>query len=456
MQARRFILLGALLALAPATAFAHPHLVRSTPAAGAILEASPTEIRLVFSEAPLLAATRILLLSSHNDTVKIGAVRRDPKNSHIVFAAIPSSLDGDAYTVSWRTVASDGHGANGSIAFSVVNPASKVADTMSTDSISVADREEITPHRSKRIDQAVQVALGAPMWLARWAAFVSLFVLIGAVAFKYLILDRTSRRSGDPDVFHHIATTGSATAGLFAAIVLIVATVVKLYGESEVMTGVPLGTMLAETTWGQAWIVMMVVCIVALIAFVAAHKPRNFAWPLAAICALILSATPAFTGHAFASDEAMIAVPVDIAHVLAGATWLGTLSLILVVGLGSAVKSPDTDSTGTRVADLVNAFSPVALVCGALVVATGVATSLMHVDPLSKLWRTTYGMTLVVKLALVSLLFTLGAWNWRRVKPNLGGDEGVQALRFSAKLELAASVLVLAVTAFLVALPLPD
>jgi putative copper export protein len=130
--------------------------------------------------------------------------------------------------------------------------------------------------------------------------------------------------------------------------------------------------------------------------------------------------------------------------------------MILLVGIGTASKAPGAISIGSRVATLINAFSPLALVCGGAVVATGIATSLLHLSPISRLWTSTYGMTLIVKLALVSLLFLLGAWNWRRVKPNLGGDDGVIALRFSAKLELSASLLVLAVTAFLVALPLPE
>jgi putative copper export protein/methionine-rich copper-binding protein CopC len=457
LHARRFILLGALFALAPATAWAHPHLVRSSPASGAHLESSPNEIRLVFTEIPMIAATRVLLLSSKGDTIQLDSLRRDPKDSHIVLAAIRSTLASGSYDLLWRTVASDGHGANGRIAFTVGStPADTVTDHRSVGSALSADETDSEPHRGKRIDQAVQIALGAPMWLARWAAFVSLFLLIGAVAFKYLILQRTSPAPRDSDVFYQIASSGAATAGMFSAIVLVIATVIKLYGETEVMRSVSLGTILTETGWGQAWLLQMIACVIAVGALAAAHRKNDFAWPVAAACALILSATPAITGHAISSDEALIAVPVDIAHVLAGSIWLGTLAIILIVGIGGAVKAPDTASVGEKIATLVNAFSPIALACGAIVVASGVATSLMHVNPISRLWRTTYGMTLVVKLALVSLLFTLGAWNWRRVRPNLGGEEGVQALRFSAKLELTASVLVLAVTAFLVALPLPD
>lgn len=442
---------------APARASAHPHLVRSSPAAGAHLTSSPSEIRLVFSEAPMMAATHFFLLSSRNDTIHVDSLRHDPTDSHVVFASIRSALEPDSYTVRWYTVAADGHGANGRIMFTVAGTRS-VAPVASAHTAAPVDSDTVEPPgRDKKFaESAVQVALGTPMWFARWLAFISLFILIGAASFKHLILDRTFRRSSDSDVFYQIAATGAATAGLFAAIVLIIASVIKLYGETEVMHGVSLGSILTATSWGHAWLVQLIAGVLSLGAFAAAHRRNNSAWLIAAICALVLAATPALTGHAISSDEAVFAVPVDIAHVLAGSVWLGTLSLILMVGVGSAAKSPDTSSIGARLADMVNAFSPIALLCGALVVATGAATGLMHVQPLSQLWKSTYGMALIVKLALVSLLFTLGAWNWRRVKPNLGGDEGVRALRFSAKLELTASVLVLAVTAFLVALPLPE
>jgi copper transport protein len=432
--------------------------VRSTPADSGHLASSPTEIRIVFSETPILAATHIILVSSRGDTIKTDAVRHDPKNAHIVFASIPSALAAGSYTARWWAVASDGHGAKGAINFTVGNVASAKADTAEPHAGITLEgvNKKVAQWRSKRMADAVQVALGAPMWFARWIALVSLFLLVGAATFRHLILGRIAVPRPETQLFGQIATSGAATAGMFSAVALIVATLIKLYGETEVMHEVPLRTMLLDTTWGIAWLVQMIACVIAAIAFALAHRGSRPAWGLAALCAIVLSATPALTGHAVSSDEAFLAVPVDIGHVLAGSAWLGTLAIILVVGISAAAKTPDENSIGVKVAWLINAFSPVALLCGAIVVATGVATSLMHLQPISKLWRSTYGMTLVVKLALVSLLFTLGAWNWRRVKPNLGGDEGVRALRFSAKLELAASVLVLAITAFLVALPLPD
>jgi copper transport protein len=455
---RRLWLVALSLLLTPAVLFAHARLLRSTPAAGARLRSSPVDIRLVFSEVPMAAVSRIVLIGPKSAVVQLSNVRLDSSDRHTIVAAVPASLDSGSYMVHWSTAASDGHASSGSFTFTITR-AQSVATPARAESISVAPEKPKTTELRSRIDNAVQVALGAPMWLARWAGFISLFFLIGAVSFRYVVLGRipAAQRKAD-EAFQQIALTGAATTGLFAAVIMVVTSVIKLYGETVAMPGVPAGTILFSTGWGWAWVAQISACLLAMIAFALAHNGRrnNSSWSLAALSALTLAATPALTGHAIGSDQAFIAVPLDIVHVLAGSAWVGTLALILFVGIGSAAKAPGDISIGSRVASLVNQFSPLALFCGAAVVATGVATSLLHVQPISRLWTSTYGMTLIVKLALVSLLFSLGAWNWRRVKPNLGGDEGVIALRFSAKLELAASVLVLAVTAFLVALPLPE
>lgn len=457
-SSRRLIVAAFLLLVTPAIVFAHARLLRSTPSAGAWLESAPATIRLVFSETPMAAVSRIVLIAPNSDTVRLSVVRVDPADRHAILADVPASLDSGKYTVRWSAAASDGHPSVGSFTFTIGR--ARVTSSAESAAVPVASthKEPKTP-RSKRIDNAVQFALGAPMWIARWIGFVALFFAIGAVSFRYVVLERIPRSDTEPDdAFYQIATTGAATAGMIAAVVLVVTSVLKLYAETVAMHGVAARTILFATSWGWAWLAEITACAIAVVAFAVAHRAGNNrgSWTLAAICALTLAVTPALTGHAIGSDDAIFAIPLDGLHVLAGSAWLGTLAMILFVGIGAAAKAPGAISIGSRVAGLINAFSPLALVCGGVLVATGIATSLLHLSPISRLWTSTYGMTLIVKLALVSLLFSLGAWNWRRVRPNLGGEEGVVALRFSAKLELVASVLVLAVTAFLVALPLPE
>jgi copper transport protein len=222
------------------------------------------------------------------------------------------------------------------------------------------------------------------------------------------------------------------------------------------MAGVRVGTILFGTSWGWAIIAQIAACVIGFFAFVMAHKDSRSAWPAAAVSALVLAITPSLTGHAIGSDEAVFTVPLDILHVAAGSIWLGTLAVIVFVGIGAAFKVPGDISPGARVAGMINTFSPLGLACGAAIVCTGVIVSLLHLDGLSRLWTSAYGLMLLRKLVFVVLLLGAGAWNWRLLKPRLGSDDKVRAIQRSARLELAFGAIVLAFTAFLVALALPD
>jgi len=70
------------------------------------------------------------------------------------------------------------------------------------------------------------------------------------------------------------------------------------------------------------------------------------------------------------------------------------------------------------------------------------------------LWTTAYGQTLLTKLGLFLAVASLGAYNWRRLKPHLGSPSKTASLLRSVAAELVLAGIVLAVTAFLVGLPL--
>src|SRR5205085_2389770 len=114
-----------------------------------------------------------------------------------------------------------------------------------------------------------------------------------------------------------------------------------------------------------------------------------------------------------------------------------------------------TERRGEIAAELVNGFSPLALTCGMIVVASGLTTAWRHLNPLSSLWSTPYGYALIVKLCIVAVVFGLGAWNWRRVRPTLGSEDAAHVVRRSSRSELTAATLVLAASAILVSLPSP-
>ncbi len=439
-----------LVVLAPAILFAHAKLVRSQPSSGEILTSSPSRIRLAFSETPMVAVSRIVLVGPRGDTVRLGPVQVDWADAHTVFTNVITPLNPGKYEIRWSAAAADGHASHGTLWFSIAAPGA-APTTHQPAPDSVAQAPGGADHESAE-------AQSFNLFLAdgRWLGFLALFSLIGAVAFKFAILNRMNRSADPADPFAHIASVGAATYGLFAAVALIVSAVIRLYGETLAMQDAPLSAILFLSGWGWVWLAQMSACLIAIAAFRVAHRTTNAGWRTALVCALILGATPSFSGHAIAGDQALFSVPLDILHVIAGSVWLGTLSVIVIVGVAAAAKTPGTIGLGARVAGMINVFSPVGLFCGGTVVATGVIASLLKLRPLSRLWTSDYGIALMVKLALVVVLFGAGAWNWRRIKPTLGADAAVPPLIRSARLELLIGALVLAVTAVLVAMALPD
>jgi putative copper export protein len=178
-------------------------------------------------------------------------------------------------------------------------------------------------------------------------------------------------------------------------------------------------------------------------------KRLRGAWLAASISSIVLAVTPALAGHAASSPKfTSLMIATDFLHVLGGASWLGSLVAVMVVGVPLSLALGGAERWSS-VASLVNSFSPVAMVSVALVVVSGVIASWVHLERLSALWQTTYGQVLLVKLALAALTITIGAYNFRRVQPQLVNEVGVTRLKRSATLELGFGFLVLLVTGFL-------
>ena len=78
-----------------------------------------------------------------------------------------------------------------------------------------------------------------------------------------------------------------------------------------------------------------------------------------------------------------------------------------------------------------------------------------YVGSLPKLLASQYGAALVTKVVVLFGVMGFGAWNWQRLLPSLGTPDATAALRRSAGLELGVALLLVAVTAVLVALPAP-
>jgi methionine-rich copper-binding protein CopC len=96
----------------------HAHLVRADPAVNDTIAATPTVIRLWFSEPVELGLSRVKIVRVGGDTVKTSGLRHE--GSAATTAALDLSAPPTApgtYVVTYRVVARDGHPTSGSYNF---------------------------------------------------------------------------------------------------------------------------------------------------------------------------------------------------------------------------------------------------------------------------------------------------------------------------------------------------
>lgn len=110
-------LLPALLLAAPA-AMAHAFLDHSTPAVGATVHGSPSEVRIWFTEALEGAFSSIGVTDASGANVAAGAARVDPGNGKLMIVPLKPLAPG-RYRVKWRALSVDTHTTTGSFDFEV-------------------------------------------------------------------------------------------------------------------------------------------------------------------------------------------------------------------------------------------------------------------------------------------------------------------------------------------------
>jgi len=362
-----------------------------------------------------------------------------------VSVRVSQPLPAGRYTVAWRTAASDGHPSHGTFSF-VVLTETAVSENGPVHQVGAAT--DTVGENGEEADAASSTSNS----LARTFSFVGLLVLIGATSFRMLVLSRARRINV---AIMPLMERHAAVLGLAASVLVILSAFARIYLESEMMSAVPgmqtmsMTDMAMHTRWGFALRLELGAALVALVCFALAARRLRGAWLVASIAAIVLAVTPALAGHAAASPKfTTLMIGTDFLHVLGGASWLGSLLVVMVVGIPLSLTL-DGVERWSSVASLVNSFSPVALASAAVVVVSGLIASWVHLDPLSALWQTAYGQVLLVKLFLVAITLAIGAYNFRRVQPQLVTEIGSTRLRRSAAIELSVGFLILLVTGFL-------
>ena len=458
---RNVALLLLACALLPAPAAAHLKLQSSAPAQGDTVRAPLNQIHLTFSQAVEPRYTTITLLDNMGNALEFGTLAPvgNGKTTQFVYRLTHPVVAGE-FVVQWKTAGTDGHVVSGSFDFTVDVPnAVRVDAAASTPAVRADPADDSHDHHQPASEIEPLYNPESIVWvLTRWLNFVGLVLMVGAVAFRFAVLQRSERAlAGDVLLAADARTRGIA---LVAALLAFAANLVRLWLQSGALHGTErmwdpelLRTLVFSTGWGKAWLAQSV----ATMGFVVATRLRTNnpleSWIAAAVFAMAAASTPAFAGHA-AAVEQMAAVPIfnDAVHLIAASAWLGTLAVLLSAGIPAVVRTshqPFTDA-----ATLVRAFSPLALFAAAVAIFTGTVSAFVHIKAISELWTTPYGKTLAIKLLAVMLTATTGAYNWKVVSPRLGSSEATLHVQRSALAEIIIAATILAVTAVLVALPL--
>jgi putative copper export protein len=297
--------------------------------------------------------------------------------------------------------------------------------------------------------------VSSPLYAAlRWLEYACMLALVGAVVLVRVIAPRAA---GQRAAFVQRVGRGAGRVLGVAAAALALATVLRLVaqvaalkgGDASVVIDVP--ALVMHTMWGWSWLLELAGVALAAAAVLPPPRAQRARWRVATIGVAALAVSFALGGHAVGVTRLrVLTVVCDALHVLGAGGWLGTLLVVAVVAIPAALAEAPNER-GRAVADVVNAFSPVALFCAAVVLATGVVAAWMHLGALAALWQSDYGRTLLIKLALVATVAALGAINWRILRPALGTEQAAVRIQRSAAMELVVGAAVLVATAVLVA-----
>ena len=99
-----------------------PHITldASMPADKAILEGEVSEVRLFFSEAPLMRGASIRIVNSSRQLIRSSPPEADSEDPRQLAVQIADGLSEGKYVIHWRCIAADGHVMRGSFTFNVV------------------------------------------------------------------------------------------------------------------------------------------------------------------------------------------------------------------------------------------------------------------------------------------------------------------------------------------------
>ena len=194
------------------------------------------------------------------------------------------------------------------------------------------------------------------------------------------------------------------------------------------------------------------------------REQRSVAQLLALAGALLaagaLLVIPGLAGHAGQTSPAGLSLLLDWIHLVAGSVWIGGLVAITL----TALRTP-ADARLRVLGACVPQFSIVALISVLALIGSGTGAAIIHLPTLASLWQTSYGKTILVKIAILVVVILVAAVNNRRSVPRLkaalerddaaAGASAIGLLRRTVGVEIVLVAAIIAAAMVLTSLPPP-
>ncbi|MBQ0951638.1 copper resistance protein CopC [Streptomyces violaceoruber] len=364
-------------------ASAHAALTGSDPREGAVVDKAPAQVSLTFSESVSMDDDSLRVLDPRGKRVDDGKPSGTGGATYSV--KLHAGLPDGTYTVTYQVVSADSHPVAGAYTFSVGAP--------SETSVAVSGQS------------AGGGFVGGLYGVGRYVSYTGFAVLVGGAAF---VLACWPRGSG-VRVLQRVVVSG--WLALTAATLLLLLLRGSYTGSgrfADVFDLNLLGEVL-QTKPGAA-LVSRLLLLAAAALFIAVlfgaydkredEEKRDLTFGLAvggSVVAAGLAATWAMSEHASVGLQAGLAMPVDVVHLIAVATWLGGLTALLV-----ALYRGPADTPVPALA--VRRFSRVAFGSVIALVVTGTYQSWRQLGSWTAFTDTRYGQLLLVKIGLVAVL----------------------------------------------------
>ena len=382
-------------ARAPAVPHAalHAVLVRSEPAAGAVLPAEPGVVRLWFSEPVQPVSTGIVVLDPAGRRLSRGVAQA---NGVTLSASLAPAGEG-TYFVRWQVISSDTHPLEGQLSFSVGHP-SRGAEGFDGNA------------GGSSLGLALQV-------VARWLHFAGYALGFGTLAFGLVVLRPLGIvTQGNSERQLKWLVSGGIALLLVAELVALLAQVISLGAGSSFAPSATeiagdalasgFGRVLSQRL-GAALLLWVIVGIGESLGASAedeakeqsqagASGGREQRIPLivAMVVGLALAVVDGEASHAVNVEPVWFGLTVNALHLAAMGLWLGGLLALLAIW--------DAKELRGRRGAVVARFGGIAVSALVILGITGAVMAWEQIQRLPNLIATAYGRTLIAKVLAVA------------------------------------------------------